>query len=586
MDKGSQKFFALLKIFSLFQYASLFGDSGSVAIDTVISPSAVYIPKEDLSEDFQSENNDSTEPPQGGAPNKPNLGSGKSNKLEFSDLEQLQRLEKSGATSDGLRGKELHYPQYLRPKKPSFESTNMHDTGSRTNLDELKLKIESYENKMENIERLLQNKNTEPIEKKDEKYESLARSLKQEIEEIKKLIDKKGYLLGNASEPKEDTYSENEQEYDNGQYEHSLNQNYDYIREEDEYHEQDQQHFHSESQVIRELGDRITRSEDTIDNNSRILRELDDRFTRSEDTIDNNSRILRELDDRFTHSEDTIDNNSQVLRGLNDRVTHNEDAILALQKELMNLHNNNNENNSLEDIELNLSSIEKIINELKERIEKTEESHKENENKINNKQDEINALEKRLKENENIISTLQKELTASERQDPLTKGHKEIKGNGEAKSLAIRSAEALTVPEQSKESSVTKGIEPLLEEKMTVKEMPHKNTEKMTGIKPANFQIYPDTYSNNYNFKEKGDNFAFRKPNKYYVEIEPTKSLYRAREIYELISKHHIKNYFINPSLKHKETFFRNLIEIESTNEIDSLYKDLESEFKDIRVIK
>ncbi len=30
-------------------------------------------------------------------------------------------------------------------------------------------------------------------------------------------------------------------------------------------------------------------------------------------------------------------------------------------------------------------------------------------------------------------------------------------------------------------------------------------------IKTADFQIYPDIYLNNYKFKEKGDQFAFKK---------------------------------------------------------------------------
>ena len=587
MDKGGKKLFTLLNIFSLIPYASLFSGTEPVAAsDTIISPSAVYIPKEDLSEDFQNENNESRKTPQGSASNKSNLDSRKSNKLEFSDLEQLQRLDKNRPTNDSLRGKELHYPQYLRSKKYSFENPSMHDARPGTNIDELKLKIESYEHKMENIERLLQNKNTEHIERKDEEYENLAKSLKQEIEEIKRLINKKGHLLGNNSEPQEDTYEENEQEYDDDQGKHVPNQNYDYTTENNGYYDQESQHFHSEAQVVRELDDRITHNEDNIDNNSRVLRELDNRITHNEDNVDNNSRMLGELDDRITHNEDNVDNNSRVLGELDDRITHNEDNILALQKELTNLHRNNNENNSLEDIELNLSSVEKIINELKERIEKTEESYRKNESKINSKQDEINALEKRLKENENTISTLQKELANSEKKDLLMKEHKEIKGKQEEERSEIRPSKAASPPEQGKESAITNNIEPFSQEKMKAKEMTHKNNEKMTGIKPANFQIYPDTYLNNYNFKEKGNNFAFRKPNKYYVEIEPTKSLYRAREVYELISRHHIKNYFINPSLKHKEPFFRNLIEIESTNEIDSLYKDLESEFKDIRVIK
>ncbi len=38
-----------------------------------------------------------------------------------------------------------------------------------------------------------------------------------------------------------------------------------------------------------------------------------------------------------------------------------------------------------------------------------------------------------------------------------------------------------------------------------------KSTKKTTMIKTADFQIYPDIYVNNYKFKEKGDQFAFKK---------------------------------------------------------------------------
>lgn len=113
-----------------------------------------------------------------------------------------------------------------------------------------------------------------------------------------------------------------------------------------------------------------------------------------------------------------------------------------------------------------------------------------------------------------------------------------------------------------------------------------KKIHKSSVIKTAEFTIYPDTHSNNYNFKDQSSEFDFKKSNGYYIEIEPTKNLYRAQEIYKLIPKYNVKTHFINPSLKHKEKFFRNLIKIEHANEIGTLYKNLASEFKKIRIIK
>ncbi|UER67716.1 hypothetical protein LKV13_02805 [Borrelia sp. BU AG58] len=574
MDKGSKRFFVLLKVFSSFSCTSLFGETLNDANDAVISPSAVYIPREDLSEDFRDDN---AETPEEDVSEKPDFESERSNKLEFGDLEQLQRLDKSRSTDGSFSGKELQYPQYLRPKKSSFGSQSMHESRFITNINELRLRIESYENKMENIERLLNNRNIETIQKKNEEYEALAKSLKQEIEEIKKLINKRGLLLGNASNEQEDTHGED----DHIQHENTPDQNYDYPTEEFEYYKREPQRFSSEAQAVREIENRVAYNEDAITNSSNVLKEIDNRVAYNEDAIANNSSMLREIDNRVAYNEDAIANNSSMLREIDNRVAYNEDALFTLQKELINLQKNNNENNSLEDIELNLSSVEKIINELRERIEQTEDSYKKNENEINKKQDKMNALEKRLEENESAISTLKKELSDSQKRDLLTKEHKEVKDKQKDESLETHPL----ITRKKQESMATNITEQPLE-KTKVEELTHTNTEKTTGIKPANFQIYPDAYSNNYSFKEKGSNFAFRKPNKYYVEIEPTKSLHRAREIYKLISKHHIKNYFINPSLKHKEPFFRNLIEIESKNEIDSLYRNLESEFKDIRVIK
>ena len=140
MSKGNKKFFILLTIFVLFSCPLLFGEDEPEVSDTIINPSEVYIPKEDLSEDFQNENSETLEDD---VSNKPNLHSEKSNKLEFRDLEQLQRLDKSRSTNNSLHGKELQYPQYLRSKKSSFEHPNMNDSRPRTNVDELNLELKT-----------------------------------------------------------------------------------------------------------------------------------------------------------------------------------------------------------------------------------------------------------------------------------------------------------------------------------------------------------------------------------------------------------------------------------------------------------
>ncbi|QMU99319.1 hypothetical protein F0310_02730 [Borrelia sp. A-FGy1] len=582
MNKGNKKFLILLKFFVLFSCPLIFGKAEPEVSDTIINPSEVYIPKEDLNEDFKNKN---SKTPEEDSLTKPTtFNNEKSNNLEFKDLEELQRLDNSKSKNNSLYGKELQFPKYLKQKKSSFEQPNVNDLKSRSNIDELRIRIEKYENKIENLERLLNNENIKSIQRKDEEYKALAKSLKREIEEIKFLINKKENLLSNNSKQQKNTYKENVQKYDNNNEEtydynqknYIPNTSYNYKIEDNKYYKKKPQHFHSEAQVIKEINDKITNNEDAINNNSHMIKEINDKITNNEDAINNNSHMIKEINDKITNNEDAINNNSHMIKEINDKITNNEDVILDLQKELTNLQKSNN----LEDIELNLSSIEKIINELKEKIEQTENLYKESEDKINNNQNEINVLEKRLEKNENTISALQEKY---KNRNLLTKEHKEAKNKQENEISKIQYKN--NFKEQNKKNK-TKNTNQLSQKEPTIKKITHKNTEKTTGIKPASFQIYPDKYLNNYNFKGKGNNFAFRKPDKYYVEIEPTKNLYRAKEIYNLISKHHIKNYFINPSLKHKETFFRNLIEIENTNEIDSLYKNLESDFKDIRIIK
>ncbi|AHH05596.1 Myosin family protein, partial (plasmid) [Borrelia miyamotoi FR64b] len=227
----------------------------------------------------------------------------------------------------------------------------------------------------------------------------------------------------------------------------------------------------------------------------------------------------------------------------------NEDALLELKKELINLKNNND--NNLKNIENNLLSLEKVIDALNDKIEKNEELYKENKYKFQKKKDKINALDKRLANNENTILTLQEELEKYQNRNLLPRERTKLKH-----------------PKNEFYSNNAK------------------ITYENAVIKTADFTIYPDTHSNNYNFKNKSHEFDFKKSNGYYIEIEPTKNLYRAKEIYKLIPKYKVKNHFINPSLKNKETFFRNLIKVEHIDEIRTLYKNLTSKFKNIKIIK
>ncbi len=336
-------------------------------------------------------------------------------------------------------------------------------------------------------------------------------------------------------------------------------------------------------------------------------------YNREQKYLHSEAQVINELDNRIINNEGAINNNAYILNELDNRIMSNEDALLALQKELRDLQKNNNAHNNLENIGTNLASIERIINELKGRIAKNEESYKENEDEINRKKEKISTLERRLTENENIIRKLQQELVASQNEDEINRKKEKVstlERRLTENENTIRKLQQELVASQNRDLVIKESLEskdkkvnkdpkgnldknPLKQNKIaTMKSFPkedtttHKSTKKITGIKTADFRVYPDVYSNNYNFKEKSNEFAFKQSNRYYIEIEPTKNLHRAKEIYKLISKHHIKTHFISPSLKHKEAFFRNLIEVDNINKMGSLYKNLESEFKDIKVIK
>ena len=75
-------------------------------------------------------------------------------------------------------------------------------------------------------------------------------------------------------------------------------------------------------------------------------------------------------------------------------------------------------------------------------------------------------------------------MSESQKRDILTKEHKEIENQQEDESPEIHSTNNL--PEQSKENTIT-DIEPLPQEEITVKDIPHKNTEKNNRNKTCIF---------------------------------------------------------------------------------------------------
>ncbi len=143
---------------------SLFG-----AANNTINYSSIEIPLEDLSEEFKDTENKNDQ------------------------TNALKHLNKNIASYKDLKkGKDLKLPENIRDKK-LFKK--------RMDENDLKSVIENYENKIKNIEKLLktknqkasasENKKIELIEKKAKKYEILTNKLKNEIVEIKKLLNKK-----------------------------------------------------------------------------------------------------------------------------------------------------------------------------------------------------------------------------------------------------------------------------------------------------------------------------------------------------------------------------------------------------------
>ncbi|WP_376989645.1 hypothetical protein ACE4V3_01510 [Borrelia recurrentis] len=303
------------------------------------------------------------------------------------------------------------------------------------------------------------------------------------------------------------------------------------------------------TQILGDLDSKINNNKDSLNNHTQILGDLDNKINNNKDSLNNHTQILGDLDSKINNNKDSINNNIHKLGELDSKINNNGEILLAFHQELTKFKNDHD--NSFKNIENNLLSIEKIINSLKNKIEKNEELYKENKNIIQQKQDQINILDKRLTNNENDILKLKEGLTKYVKKDS-------------------------TKHKNRKSQQITQGSYP----------QDIQTTNKNAIIKNAEFKIYPDTHLNNYNFKVQSNEFDFKKSNGYYIEIEPTKNLHRAKEIYKLIPKYNVKTHFINPSLKHKEKFFRNLIKVEYTNDINTLYKNLASEFRNVRIIK
>ncbi|MCD2383548.1 hypothetical protein LRB48_03705, partial [Borreliella burgdorferi] len=287
---------------------------------------------------------------------------------------------------------------------------------------------------------------------------------------------------------------------------------------------------------------------------------------------------INNLKENLNENEKYYAINEKKIDELEDRINENENTILDLQRELRNFKKKDNSDKNLEEIEENLSSIGRIINDLKRKISANEAINKENQKKIRTDKHKLKELEDKIKENEETILKLQKELNNFKKKEIYQKPL-----NEETFTPSITSKNDDLEENKKLEKEYLKPIEK--KESRNLEENT-KSTPKTTMIKTADFQIYPDIYLNNYKFKEKGDQFAFKKENTYYIEIDPTNNLNEALKNHEIISKYKFEKYFINPILKNKEEFFRNLIEVKNIHELGIMYKNLKPEFKQIKIIK
>nr|WP_267917583.1 hypothetical protein [Borreliella afzelii] len=448
---------------------SLFG-----AANNTINYSSIEIPLEDLSEEFKDTENKNDQ------------------------TNALKHLNKNIASYKDLKkGKDLKLPENIRDKKASAN----------------------------------ENKKIELIETNAKNYEIITNKLKNEIVEIKKLLNKK-------SRPKDA-------------------ENYEKINIENIEEEEDDD------------------DDDDFEENYEYNDEIEET---NEDNYPSNEGIINNLKEKLYENEKYYAINEKKFDELEDRINDNENIILDLQRELRNFKKKDDSNKNLEEIEENLSLIGKIINGLKEKISANEAINKENQKKIRTDKHKLKELEDKIKENEETILKLQKELNNFKKKEISQKSLNEeafipsIPNKNDDLEENVKLEKKYLKPAEKNESQD-------LEENV-------KSAPKTTMIKTADFQIYPDIYLNNYNFKEKGDQFAFKKENTYYIEIDPTNNLNGALKNHEIISKYKFEKYFINPTLKNKEEFFRNLIEVKNIHELGIMYKSLKPEFKQIKIIK
>ena len=518
MDKGKKTIPMLSRIFILFLCALLFGTTKGNTTNYIINHSKTYIPKEDFNEDFSNKKevikstNDQIL-----KNNNLNKLKKKLNEFKLKTSIQPQILNNKKETNNILISKELKHSQILNAQNSYSDQENADellddlDDWLIKNIDNLKLRINNYERKIQNIENLLNQSNLKLIKKTNTEYTNLAKSLKKEIENIKKLLITKENLFNNNDPQVKNNIYNNNEEYAKNQNEYILDEEYNYPLE-----------------------------DPPEENTNNMLYDPEQEYFDAK---------INELNDKINSNKYSLNNNTNKINELDDKINNNENKLLSLQKELIKSQNNNY--NNFQNIVNSLSSLEKTIDILKDKIEKNEELYKKNKDKIQKKEEQVNALSQRLVNNENAILAFKEKLEKYQN-----------------KNLFIQEDTDLKRTKNKFCSNNTK--------------IPNKNSV----IKAADFKIYPDTHSNNYDFKDKSNEFDFKKSKGYYIEIEPTKNLYKAKEIYKLIQKYKVKNYFINPSLKQKEKFFRNLIQINHINEIQTLYKNLTSEFKNIRIIK
>ncbi len=243
------------KYFIILLCISLFGANNT------INYSSIEIPLEDLSEEFKDIGN-------------------KNDQINTS-----KHLNKNIVSyKDPKRGKELKLPENIKDEKLLKK---------RMDENDLKSIIENYENKIKNIEKLLkaknqkassnENKKIESIERKAKKYEILTNKLKNEITEIKKLLNKR-------SKPKEDeNYEkiniENIEEDDD-----DFEENYEYNDEIEEINGDD---YPSNEGIINNLKENLHANEKYYAINEKKIDELEDRINDNENTILDLQRELR-----------------------------------------------------------------------------------------------------------------------------------------------------------------------------------------------------------------------------------------------------------------------------------------------------